>query len=68
MLNINDKLDSLTEHQLKAVIKWTLSDLYNATHNYQGLNENVKGWCVMLDEAIKYQIDKQYKSTVNEEE
>jgi hypothetical protein len=68
MLNINDKLDSLTEQQLKAVIKWTLSDLYRTVHEYQGLNEHVKGWCSMLDEAIKYQIDKQYNSTVNEEE
>lgn len=68
MLNINDKLDSLTEQQLRTVIKWTLSDLYRTVHKYQGLNEYVKGWCSMLDEAIRYQIDKQYNSTVNEEE
>lgn len=68
MLNINDKLESLTENQLRSVIKWTLSDLYKAMHQYQGLNEYVKGWCSMLDEAIRYQIDKQYNTTVNKEE
>jgi len=65
-----NKLDELNKDQLKQVIVWTLNDLENAagSTNYQKLDDKVKGWCAMLAEAVKYQIDKALKQTVNEEE
>ena len=65
-----NKLNELNKDQLKQVIVWTLNDLDNAatSSNYQKLDEKVKGWCAMLAEAIRYQIDKALKQTVNEEE
>jgi len=67
-METNDKLDSLTNAQLKAVIKWVLADTRRAANNYSGLHENVKGWCAMLNEAVLYQIDKAYNKNVGEEE
>ena len=65
-----NKLDELNKDQLKQVIVWTLNDLENAatSSNYQKLDEKVKGWCAMLAEAVRYQIDKALRQTVNEEE
>ena len=65
-----NKLDELNKDQLKQVIVWTLNDLDNAatSSNYQKLDDKVKGWCAMLAEAVRYQIDKAFKQTVNEEE
>jgi len=65
---MRDKLDSLTHSQLIQVIEWTLNDTYNASKNYDGLDERVKGWCAMLNEAIKYQIDKAYDRNCRSEE
>lgn len=67
-MNIKDKMDSLNSKQLRQVISWTLNDLYNATHNYKGLDEGIKNWCAMLREAIDYQIDKAYNKLVSTEE
>ena len=65
-----NKLDELNKDQLKQVIVWTLNDLDNAatSSSYQKLDDKVKGWCAMLAEAVRYQIDKAFKQTVNEEE
>ena len=65
-----NKLDELNKDQLKQVIVWTLNDLDNAatSSNYQKLDDKVKGWCAMLAEAVRYQIDKELNQTVNEEE
>jgi hypothetical protein len=65
-----NKLDELNKNQLKQIIVWTLNDLDNAagSTNYQKLDDKVKGWCGMLAEAVRYQIDKALKQTVNEEE
>ena len=65
---IDDKLDNLTNAQLRTVIKWTLADTQNAANNYSGLDEKVKGWCAMLNEAIEYQIDKAVNKNKREEE
>jgi len=58
-----NKLDELNKDQLKQVIVWTLNDLDNAATsvNYQKLDDKVKGWCGMLAEAVRHQIDKAYK-------
>lgn len=65
---MRDKLESLTHAQLIQVIEWTLNDTYNAQHNYQGLDAKIKGWCGMLNEAIKYQINKAYDRNCRSEE
>lgn len=65
---IDDKLDNLTNAQLRTVIKWTLADTQNAANNYSGLDDKVKGWCAMLNEAIEYQIDKAVNKNIREEE
>jgi hypothetical protein len=67
-MTIDDKLDNLTNTQLRTVIKWTLADTKNAANNYSGLDERVKGWCAMLNEAIEYQIDKAVNKNNREEE
>ena len=67
-MDIDDKLDNLTNTQLRTVIKWTLADTKNAAKDYSGLDERVKGWCAMLNEAIEYQIDKAVSSNTREEE
>jgi hypothetical protein len=67
-MDIDDKLDNLTNTQLRTVIKWTLADTKNAAKNYSGLDERVKGWCAMLNEAIEYQIDKAVSNNTREEE
>lgn len=67
-MDINEKLDNLTNTQLRTVIKWTLADTHNAANNYSGLDEKVKSWCAMLNEAIEYQIDKAVTSNTREEE
>lgn len=67
-MTIDDKLDNLTNTQLRTVIKWTLADTKNAANNYSGLDEKVKGWCAMLNEAIEYQIDKAVNKNNREEE
>ena len=67
-MTIDDKLDNLTNTQLRTVIKWTLADTNNAAKNYSGLDEKVKGWCAMLNEAIEYQIDKAVNKNNREEE
>jgi len=63
-------LDKLNKEQLKQVIVWTLQDLDNAatSENYLKLDAKVRSWCGMLAEAVRYQIDKALKQTVNEEE
>ena len=63
-------LDKLNKEQLKQVIVWTLQDLDNAatSENYLKLDDKVRGWCGMLAEAVRYQIDKALRQTVNEEE
>jgi len=70
MNKITDKLDNLTHTQLKGIIQWTLLDLRNAAKspNYASLDDKVKNWCSMLEEAVKYQIDKAYNKTMKEEE
>lgn len=65
---MNDKLESLSHSQLIGVIKWTLNDLYNAKNNYEGLDDNIKNWCGMLEEAVKYQVNKAYMKNVRTEE
>jgi len=67
-MDIDDKLDNLTNTQLRTVIKWTLADTKNAAKDYSGLDERVKGWCAMLNEAIEYQIDKAVSNNTREEE
>ena len=67
-MNIDEKLDELTNAQLRTVIKWTLADTHNAANNYSGLDNKVKGWCAMLNEAIVYQIDKAVNKNIREEE
>ena len=67
-MNIDEKLDELTNAQLRTVIKWQLADTHNAANNYSGLEDRVKGWCEMLNEAIVYQIDKAVKKNIREEE
>ena len=67
-MDINEKLDNLTNTQLRTVIKWTLADTHNAANNYSGLDEKVKSWCAMLNEAIEYQINKAVTSNTREEE
>lgn len=67
-MNIDEKLDELTNAQLRTVIKWTLADTHNAANNYSGLEDRVKGWCAMLNEAIVYQIDKAVNKNIREEE
>lgn len=67
-MDINEKLDNLTNTQLRTVIKWTLADTHNAANNYSGLDEKVKSWCAMLNEAIEYQIDKAVTNNTREEE
>ena len=64
MDEVYDKLDSLTDKQLKTVIRWTLNDLDNAANstNYKKLDDKVKGWCAMLKEAVIHQINKAYKA------
>ena len=61
---MTNKLDELNNNQLKQVIVWTLNDLDNAATsvNYQKLDEKVKGWCAMLAEAVRHQIDKAHKA------
>ena len=66
-MDIDEKLDSLTEYELKNVIRWTLNDLNNAGHNLK-LNGFVRGWCRMLHEAVTYQINKAIQRLNNEEE
>jgi hypothetical protein len=63
-----NKLDTLTNTQLKTIIKWTLADTNNAAVEYSGLDEKVRGWCAMLNEAIEYQIDKAVAKNESEEE
>ena len=65
-----NKLDELNKKQLKQVIVWTLNDLDNAatSSNYQKLDDKVKGGCAILAKAVRYQINKALKQTVNEEE
>jgi len=67
-MDIDDKLDNLTNAQLRTVIKWALADTHNAANNYSGLDDKVKGWCAMLNEAIEYQIDKAVTKNKKEEE
>jgi hypothetical protein len=67
-MDIDDKLDNLTNTQLRTVIKWTLADTKNAAENYSGLDKKVRGWCAMLNEAIEYQIDKAVSNNTREEE
>lgn len=67
-LNVNDKLQELNKQQLINIIKWTLNDTLNASQSYEGLDERVKGWCAMLNEAIIYQINKAYNTLVKGEE
>ena len=67
-MDIDEKLDELTNAQLRTVIKWTLADTHNAANNYSGLEDRVKGWCAMLNEAIVYQIDKAVNKNIREEE
>jgi hypothetical protein len=59
-----DKLDTLDREQLIQVIKWTLNDLNNAANstNYAKLDEKVKGWCAMLEEAVLHQINKAHNN------
>ena len=67
-MTIDDKLDNLTNTQLRTVIKWALADTHNAANNYSGLDDKVKGWCAMVNEAIEYQIDKAVTKNKREEE
>tara|TARA_R100001082_G_scaffold91847_1_gene58458 strand:+ start:775 stop:984 length:210 start_codon:yes stop_codon:yes gene_type:complete len=59
-----NKLDELNKDQLKQIILWTLNDLDNAagSTNYQKLDDKIKGWCAMLSEAVRHQINKAYKA------
>lgn len=65
-MNINDKLDTLNANQLRTVIRWTLTDLITWTNN--GALPEVSRFAAMLDEAVRYQVDKAFKQTMNEEE
>lgn len=65
-MNINDKLDTLNANQLRTVIRWTLTDLITWTNN--GALPEVSNFAAMLDEAVRYQVDKAFKQTINEEE
>ncbi len=62
--NIEEMLDTLSNDQLKQIIKWTINDLSNAatSSNYQKLDAKIKGWCAMLNEAVIYQVSKAYKA------
>ena len=62
-------LDKLSKKQLKQIIVWTLNDLDNAagSTNYQKLDDKVKGWCAMLAEAVRHQIDKALKQNYNDD-
>jgi len=65
-MNINDKLDTLNANQLRTVIRWTLTDLITWTKN--GALPEVSRFAAMLDEAVRYQVDKAFNKTINEEE
>lgn len=65
-MNINDKLDTLNANQLRTVIRWTLTDLITWTNN--GALPEVSRFAAMLDEAVRYQVDKAFNNTINEEE
>jgi len=67
-MTIQDKLDSLTEYQLKTVIMWTLNDLkfWGATET--AAVKDIQIFARMLNEAVEYQITKAINSTIKEEE
>ena len=61
-MTINDQLESLSEHQLRTVLLWTLRDLFNWQRN--GALPEVSRFAAMLDEAVQYQISKAYKTNI----
>ena len=64
-MTINDQLESLSEHQLRTVLLWTLRDLFNWQRN--GALPEVSRFAAMLDEAVQYQIRKAYKTNVRKQ-
>ena len=64
-MTINDQLESLSEHQLRTVLLWTLRDLFNWQRN--GALPEVSRFAAMLDEAVQYQISKAYKTNVRKQ-
>jgi len=53
-----DTLDELSNEALIQVIRWTINDV-NTWANNDGVNERVRGFAAMLEEAILYQITKE---------
>ena len=64
-MTINDQLESLSEHQLRTVLLWTLRDLFNWQRN--GALPEVSRFAAMLDEAVQYQISKANKTNVRKQ-
>lgn len=59
MMDIQDKLKLLSKKSLIDIILWTLKDLFNWSRN--GSIEPIARYAAMMDEAVRYQIDKAYK-------
>ena len=60
-----DTLDELSNEALIQVIRWTINDV-NTWANNDGVNESVRGFAAMLEEAILYQITKELQNLEEE--
>ena len=60
-----DTLDELSNEALIQVIRWTINDV-NTWANNDGVNERVRGFAAMLEEAILYQITKELQKLEEE--
>ena len=60
-----DTLDELSNEALIQVIRWTINDV-NTWANNDGVNERVRGFAAMLEEAILYQITKELQNLEEE--
>ena len=60
-----DTLDELSNEALIQVIRWTIYDV-NTWANNDGVNERVRGFAAMLEEAILYQITKELQKLEEE--
>ena len=60
-----DTLDELGKEALIQVIRWTINDV-NTWANNDGVNERVRGFAAVLEEAILYQITKELQKLEEE--
>jgi len=65
-----EKLEKLPKEEVIKVVHWTLIDLHNAcnSENYSSLDQKVKNWCAMLEEAVVHQINKAERKYIGKEE